>query len=167
MKIILVDCLGCIFDESFFVHIEEPGITEADKFRLRYENPNRSLDNQTSTHEYLKSIDDILDKTDYDSLYFVGTNGEVLTATYIIRKENGTYSNPVGYINTLDKFNFAKDFLMNEGEDLIIYTDQYFGQVFEKMCTKFNSKIKIVEIKRNVSDEEMPNIQDILKKHSL
>jgi hypothetical protein len=167
MKIILVDCLGCVFDQSFYKHIDEPGISEPDKFRLKYETPNRTLEQQTTSNDYYLAVDKYLDKTDYDSLYFIGTNGEVLSASYLIRKEYGSYSNPVGYINTLDKFNFAKDFLMNDGESLTIISDQYYGPIFGKMCKKFNSKIHILEIKRKVKKDEIPDVKDIEAKHGI
>lgn len=167
MKIFIVDCLGCIHSQEFLESLEGVTIREADYPRLKYEDPNRSLVNQQSTYNYLKAVDTILDNTDYDNLYFIGTNGEVLTASYIITKESSSYSSPAGYINTLDKFNFAKDFLMNEGEQLTIYTDQYFAEVYNKMCQKYNSQIIIKVVNREVEENEIPNIEKICQKHDL
>ena len=167
MKILLVDCFGCVFDSSFYSHIEEPGLTDADYFRLKYENPNRSIENQQSTVNYLTAINSLLDSTKYDSLYIIGTNGEVLTASFLITHIGSHYSNAPKYINTVDKFNFARDYLLTESDDVTIITDQYFSEVYKALNVKNNLNIKIHNVERITDEIETPNLEEILSKHQL
>jgi hypothetical protein len=167
MKILLVDCFGCVFDSSFFTHVEEPGLTDADYFRLKYENPNRSIENQQSTVNYLTAINSLLDTTKYDSLYLIGTNGEVLTASFIVSHIASHYSNAPKYINTEDKYNFARDYLLTESDDVTFITDQYFSEVYKALNTKNKLKIKLKVVERFTDEVETPKIEEILAKHQL
>jgi hypothetical protein len=166
MKTLIVDCYGTIFDPSFFGD-REVEITEADQYRLKYENPTRSLANQQSSIDYLKAVETLVALIDHGNLYLVGTNGEVLSARQILTVEGSSFSNPVGYINTVDKFNFAKEFLVGANDELTIITDQYYSQVYQALVKKHGVQIKIHVIERLPLEAEIPDIEAILKKHGL
>lgn len=167
MKILIVDCLGCVFDESFYSHIQEPPLSEADFFRLKYENAKRSIENQQSTHDYLKACEKFVMSKGYDDLYFVGTNGEVLTASLVIEPFANHYSNAPKYIGTVDKFHFIKDFLDPHLNDITMVTDQYFVDVYSALNTKHDLKVKFHSIERIVTEEEVPNISETMLAHKL
>jgi hypothetical protein len=167
MKILVIDCYGTIFEDKYFTHVEEPGVTEPDKFRLKYENSRRTIENQQSSYDYLKNIQSQFNPSDYDSLYLVGSNGSVLTASYIIRENFGSYSNPEKYINALDKFNFIKDCLYTGNEIITLFTDQYYSIIYKKLSDKFNIPLNIIEVSRFPSSEEIPNTEAQLIKFNL
>ncbi|MGL4758475.1 MAG: hypothetical protein ACRCXZ_04015 [Patescibacteria group bacterium] len=169
MKTLIVDCLGCVFEESFYSHIQEPllPLTDADYFRLKYENPNRSIENQQSTNDYLKACESFAISEGYDELYFIGTNGEVLTASHIIEPNANHYSNAPKYINTVDKFNFIRDFLVADGNEITFITDQYFSKIYSILNEKNNMNVKIKVIERNPTEVEIPDVEELLVKYNL
>jgi FMN phosphatase YigB (HAD superfamily) len=162
MKTIIVDCYGTVFDNSYF---EGKEITEADQYRLKYENPVRSMENQKSSVDYLSTIDNMLQTSEHDTLYTIGTNGEVLSARHIMNVDANSFSAPVGYINTISKFEFAKDFLSQS--EVTIITDQYYSQVYRLLNVKHNIDINIEVVERQPVDAEIPNIDLVLSKHKL
>ncbi len=158
---ILIDCLGAIDSEEVY---GSHYISRADRMIAQYENPNRSLENQTGTAYYLTQIfNDIVEQNFYHSvlqqgfqIILMGTTAEIATAKRYVPTDFDdvlVFSKPVGLINTADKWKFARE-LEKSNYKIIILTDDKLKKVYETLKVVVGSYATIKGFERSVDKSE-------------
>ena len=161
-KVNVLDCLGGVFQMDLlgyeFINTESQRIIES-------ENPNRSIENQSATKNYLiHALTNIMDSG--NDLILVGTNGEVQTAQCFKPKKltlHSSFSKPPGTITTIDKWLFIRE-LESQGYSITLYTDTAFATVYNVLRLLSGSWTKVVAIPRLVDKVEKPNKPKVLTK---
>ncbi|MGL4759350.1 MAG: hypothetical protein ACRCXZ_08495 [Patescibacteria group bacterium] len=161
-KAIFIDCLGAI---------DCPNVTGVNNYisgelysQCQKENPNRSVDNQEATAQYLISIrNDILKRHktsegQYDGteIHLMGTKAEVLTARMFFQTEFQdieVFVKPLGMISTADKFKYVREY-EKKNYSVELYSDQKIGVVYQMMVGLIQSFCHVYLIDRPVLKPE-------------